>query len=53
MREETLLHPGDDHDGELEAFGRVHAHEPHAGFLGALRLVGFGEQRQAIDEAAE
>jgi hypothetical protein len=44
VREESFFHARHDHDGKLEALGRVHRHEPDAGVSRPLALVGFREQ---------
>ena len=53
MGKEPLLEADDEHDRKLEPLRRVQGHEPDAGVLGALFLVGFRQQRQPIDEAVQ
>ena len=53
VREQPFLEAGEDDDRKLEPLGAVQRHHPDAGVARALLLVDVGEQRQAIDEAAE
>ena len=53
VREQSLLEARDDHDRKLEAFRRVHRHQPDARFAVARLLVRLREEREPIHEAAE
>ena len=49
MREDTVLAPGDEHDGELEALGVVQGHERH-GVQFVLEPVDVGDERHRPEE---
>ena len=53
MGEESLFEAGEDHHRELETLGAVQGHQPDARIAIALLLVHIGQQRQAVDEAAQ
>ena len=48
MRKQTLLHPGQQHQRELEPLGRVESHQRHP--RRRIVLVDFAHQRRVIEE---
>ena len=52
MREHALLRPDQEHDGELEALGRVerHQHDPR---VVVVELVGVGDERDLLEELVD
>ncbi len=57
VREDAVLEPGEEHDRELQALGRVQRHQrDHAGVVVVGRigdLVGVGDERHPLQEVAE
>jgi hypothetical protein len=52
MGEHAVLHPGDEHDLELQALGVVEGHQGHRG-RGLVVLVLLGDQGDQLQELGE
>ncbi len=53
VREDPLLHPGQEHDRELQTFGRVERHERHLPGVGVRDLVSVRHQRHSLQETCQ
>jgi hypothetical protein len=53
VREDAILHPGEEHHGELEPLRRVQRHERDDAAIGIRDLVGVRDERHPLEEVGE
>ena len=53
MREDAVLHAGEEHDRELQALGGVQGHQRDDALVLVGDLVGVGDQRDLLEEVGE
>ncbi len=53
MREQSFFEAGNHHHRKLQSLSRVDRHQPDSRVTRPGRLIGFREQRQAVDEARQ